>query len=135
MGSQFKFGRKKNKTNLQFIGRNYPLADFEPARANRFIVYFIGADIPSHASHNYAFYYENDNIMLEINFYDFVGFIFNPRDASFISDIVIDFLDPVGVVYGTLRATVIECLEFEKRGDYSSNEITNNRAKFLVSIL
>lgn len=137
MGINFKFGKTFDTPNHRnfIVGRNFPMADYEPARANRFILYTLGAIIPSYSIRNYAFYYENDDTILEINFYDFVNFTFNPNETHLITGFVIDFLDPTGVVYGTLRMNAIRCLEYEKSGDYSSDDITNNRMKFLISII
>lgn len=131
----FKFGVGIVNTVTQHHQLNFNVIDYEPARANRFIIRTLGTHIPDYQIRSYDFNIVNNNFTFDLFFHDFVNFTFNPNNFNNITGFVLEYLDPVGVVYDTLNIEVIEHLEFNKFGDYSDDTITTNYAKFTIRLV
>ena len=134
----FKFGVGFNFTHQTIPYRhqiNRVVTDYEPARANRFIIHTLGTFIPDYQIRSYDLNIVGNNFSLDLFFHDFVSFTFNPNNFNHITGFLIEYVDPVGVVYNRLNVEVIEHLEFNKFGDYSDDTITINHAKFLIRVI
>lgn len=136
----FKFGRNDLQLSGILLDRNVRpvnfnhIIPFEPARNNRFILNTIGVNIPPYFIQNYTFTYENNTHFFEVNFIDAIGTIFRPNYIENITGFTLELLDPAGIIYNRLHIDVLNCLEYSKSGDYSSDVTTTNYAKFTVIV-
>ncbi len=134
----FKFGVgfKLTQNTIPYFHRINPiLYEYEPARANRFILTTLGTEIPNYLIRSYDFDIIDNNFTFDITFHDLVSFTFNPNNFNHITGFLMEYIDPVGVVYNTLNIEVIDYLEYSKSGDYSDDTITTNYAKFLIRLV
>jgi len=121
---------------IPYIHRINPVIhQYEPARANRFILTTLGTEIPNYQLRSYDFGIHENNFTFEISFHDLVSFTFNPENFYNITGFLMEYIDPVGVVYNTLNLEVVDHLSYSKSGDYSDDTITTNYAKFLIRLV
>jgi hypothetical protein len=117
-------------SKLTIPSNYYPI---EPAMENRFVIKITGADIPEYLFRKYKIYNEGEELILTTEFLESVMFTFNPTEFFNITEVTIDYLDPTGVPHQSILFPV-KGSNFKKVGDYSSNEITTIKMRFIVDI-
>lgn len=131
----FKLGR-----GIEIVQPTFPqinlqpaITNFEPSRTNRFILYVLGVDIPIYLIRRYELNSENGRIFtLKFNFIETVNFMFDPYSVNDITGFRIEFLDPTGVVANTIELNAVNCIGYQRSGDYSNDDLLNNTLTFIV---
>jgi len=103
----------------------------EPLKENRFIINFIGTNIPSYLFREYKIFNNGDNLIFTTKFFETVNFSFNPIEFFNITGVVIDYLDPIGQVINSLSFTVTGS-NFKRKQSYSNDELQLNKLKFII---
>lgn len=121
---------KKEKKEKKQLLLAQPV-QYEPSRANQFIINFIGIDIPVFLFTKYEIYNEGEELIFTTEMYEILNYILNPEDFFNITDVRIDFLDPTGVVVNFLKFGIKKS-NFEKKGEYGVDDIS--RIEFVFTV-
>jgi hypothetical protein len=105
----------------------------EPLKNNRFIITFPNVDIHPYLFRNYEMFNEGENLIFTTEFLETITYTFNPKDFFKITDVKIEYLDPVGEVVGGMTFKV-KGSNFNKKGDYSDDNLQLNTLRFVVDI-
>lgn len=105
----------------------------EPAKSNRFIIKLIGVDIPEYLFRKYKIHNEGEELIFTTEFYETVNYTFNPGEFFNVTGVEINYLDPVGEVHNSLIFSV-KGSNFKKVGEYSSDNITTTKLRFVIDI-
>lgn len=110
---------------------NSKFKSYEPSKTNRFLIKVKDVFIPEYLFHKYKLYNIGEDLILELEFYESVIYTFNPADFFKITDVEIQYLDPIGNVHNSLSFK-IKGSNFIKKGNYKSDSITKNKLRFIV---
>jgi hypothetical protein len=107
------------------------MGPLEPKTDSRWVITTKGFEIPKWLFRNYKLYNDGEDIIVECEIIEPLHITFNPADYMKITDILVEYLDPVGIVVSSLLME-IKGLNFVTSGDYESNEL--KKTKFLFKI-
>jgi hypothetical protein len=105
---------------------------YEPKTDSRWIINTHGFEIPSWLFRNYKLYNEGEKIIMECEILEQLNITFKPSDLMTITDVSIDYLDPVGVITDSLIMEV-KGINFTTGGDYSSTELKKTHFRFEIN--
>jgi len=74
---------------------------------------------------------EGENIILETSFFETILGTYNPLDLMNITDLKIEYLNPVGEVVGGFDMTV-KGVNFEKHHSYSDDSLLITNLRFVI---
>lgn len=103
----------------------------EPLKSNRWIIKTKPLVITDFLFREYKMYNEGEDIILETSFLETILETYNPIDLMNITDLTIQYLDPVGNVVGGFDMT-IKGVNFEKHHSYSSDELLITNLRFVI---
>jgi hypothetical protein len=112
------------------LAERFPL--IEPLRCNRWIIKLDGMDIEPFLFRKYKMYNEGEEIIFLTEFYETVQQSYNPKDLLNIVGVIIEYLDPTGVVVQTLKFDV-KGLNFEIKQSYGKDKLQIVKLRFVVN--
>lgn len=104
----------------------------EPQQSNRFLINIIDSKIPSHLFRKYKIYNEDETLIFKTEFIETVRFTFNPADFFQMTEVEIDYFDPVGEIINTMSFEV-KGSNFKKVGSYSKGELSTVKLRFIIN--
>jgi hypothetical protein len=105
---------------------------YEPKTESRWFIKTHGFEISSWLFTNYTLYNEGEKIIMECDIWEPVHITFKPSDLMSITDVSIEYLDPVGIVTDSLIMEV-KGINFTTGGDYSSYELKKTHLRFEIN--
>jgi len=109
---------------------------FEPLKTNRFIIRFLGNEninIPEYLFRGFKMENVGEDIILKIKMYETTDYAFNPKDLKSITDVKIEFLDPVGTIVHSMILP-IKGSNFKKSASYKKYSLLMNKFRFVVDM-
>jgi len=103
----------------------------EPLKSNRWVIKTKPLEITDFLFREYKMYNEGENIIFETSFIETILGTFNPRELMNITDLTIQYLDPVGEVVGGFDMTV-KGINFEKHHSYSDDSLLTTNLRFVI---
>lgn len=103
----------------------------EPLKSNRWVIKTSPTVITDFLFREYKMFNEGENIILETSFFETILGVYNPKDLMNITDITIEYLDPIGEVVGGLTMTV-KGINFEKHHSYSDDNLLITNLRFVI---
>jgi hypothetical protein len=110
---------------------NLTFNPYEPKMDNRFIIKFLGVDIPEYLFRKYEIYNEGEELIFTTEFIEPLHFTFNPKDIFNIISVEIKHLDPAGIEVSHIIFNV-KGSNFEQKGDYSDGKLLINNFRFVI---
>lgn len=110
---------------------NMESVSFEPLRSNRFIIKFYGMDIPPYLFKSYKFLNVGGEIIFITEFFETCNHTFNPQDIFNVIEVVVERLDPSGVLVQGLKFDV-KGVNFVQKGDYSQDSLLTTKVRMVV---
>lgn len=104
---------------------------FEPSRDGRFILKFVGYNIPEWLVRSYRFYNDGDKLMMDVKIIEAQIFVIDPTKLFDIEAIHLTFLDAVGMEY-MKHTFAINGMNFEHICDYSINDLSTYQFVFEI---
>lgn len=104
----------------------------EPLKSNRWILRTYPLNIDYHLFNEYKLYYDGNNIVLKTWFMESVDKSYNPQDLLEITDVTIEYLNPVGKTVSGLKM-IIDSVNFVRKDSYKKDKIMKTKLKFVVS--
>jgi hypothetical protein len=109
---------------------------FEPLKTNRFIIRFLGNEninIPEYLFTGFKMKNIGEDIILKIKLFETTDYTFNPKDLKTITDVKIEFLDPVGTIVHSMILP-IKGSNFKKSANYKEDSLLTNKFRFIVDM-
>lgn len=103
----------------------------EPLKSNRWIIKTSPTVITDFLFREYKMYNEGEEIILETSFFETILGTYNPKDLMNITDLTIEYLDPIGEVVGGFIISV-KGVNFEKNHSYSDDSLLTTNLRFVV---
>ena len=103
----------------------------EPLKSNRWVIKTKPLEITDFLFREYKMYNEGENIIFETSFFETILGTFNPRELMNITDLKIEYLNPVGEVVGGFDMTV-KGINFEKHHSYSDDGLLTTSLRFVI---
>lgn len=103
----------------------------EPLRENRFLINLIGSEVPQYLFKKYKIFNIGDDLIFTTEFYETVDFCFNPKDFFNITEIKIDYLNPIGDVINSLMFNVVGS-NFKINQSYKNDNLQTNKLRFVI---
>jgi len=105
----------------------------EPLKSNRFIIKFNKeVTVPEYLFRNFKIYNEGEKLIFKTKMYQTVNYSFNPADLFKITDVKIEYLDPVGEVVNGLSFD-IQGSNLSYKNDYSDDNLSMIDFQFVVN--
>jgi hypothetical protein len=104
----------------------------EPLKSNRWILRTYPLNIDYHLFNEYKLYYDGNDIVLKTWFMESVDKSYNPQDLLEITDVTIEYLNPVGKTVSGLKM-IIDSVNFVRKDSYKKDKIMKTKLKFVVS--
>lgn len=104
----------------------------EPLKSNRWILRTHPLNINYHLFNEYKLYYDGNDIVLKTWFMESVDKSYNPQDLLEITDVTIEYLNPVGKTVSGLKM-IIDSVNFVRKDSYKKDKIMKTKLKFVVS--
>jgi hypothetical protein len=105
----------------------------EPLKSNRFIIKFNKeVTVPEYLFRNFKIYNEGEKLIFKTKMYQTVNYSFNPADLFKITDVKIEYLDPVGEVVNGLSFDV-QGSNLSYKNDYSDDNLSMIDFQFVVN--
>lgn len=104
----------------------------EPLKSNRWILRTYPLNIEYHLFNEYKLYYDGNDIVLKTWFMESVDKSYNPQDLLEITDVTIEYLNPVGKTVSGLKM-IIDSVNFVRKDSYKKDKIMKTKLKFVVS--
>jgi len=105
----------------------------EPLKSNRFIIKFNKeVTVPEYLFRNFKIYNEGEKLIFKTKMYQTVNYSFNPADLFKITDVTIEYLDPVGEVVNGLSFDV-QGSNLSYKNDYSDDNLSMIDFQFVVN--
>jgi|688.fasta_scaffold587663_2 hypothetical protein len=104
----------------------------EPLKSNRFIINFNEeVKVPEYLFTSFKIYNEGDQLIFKTKIYQTVNYSFNPSDIFKITDIRIEYLDPVGkTVNGVVFKVKGSNLSY--KNSYSDDSLSYINFRFII---
>lgn len=106
----------------------------EPLKSNRWIIKTKPLVITDFLFREYKMYNEGEDIILETSFLETILETYNPIDLMNITDLTIQYLDPVGNVVGGFDMT-IKGVNFEKHHSYANDDLLITNLRFIIDTI
>lgn len=103
----------------------------EPLKENRFIVKFLGMNVPEYLFRKFHIENIGEDFIFTTEMYQTVQYTFNPADLTKITEISLEYLGPVGDLVGGLHM-VVSGSNLEIIGDYSTDELLTVKFRFII---
>ena len=103
----------------------------EPLKSNRWIIETSPLKINPYCFRKYNLFNEGEKIILKTEFMETVEHFYNPEDLMNITDITINYLDPVGETVNGLKMS-ISGVNFEKKHSYKEDELLITKMRFII---
>lgn len=103
----------------------------EPLKSNRWVIKTNPIEINYFLFREYKMYNEGENIILETSFFETVNELYSPIDIMNITDITLEYLDPIGEVVNGFSMT-IKGVNFEKSHSYSDDGLLITNMRFIL---
>ena len=104
----------------------------EPLKSNRWILRTHPLNINYHLFNEYKLYYDGNEMVLKTQFMESVDKSYNPQDLLEITDVTIEYLNPVGKTVSGLKM-IIDSVNFVRKDSYKKDKIMKTKLKFVVS--
>jgi len=105
----------------------------EPLKSNRFIIKFNKeVTVPEYLFRNFKIYNEGEKLIFKTKMYQTVNYSFNPADLFKITDVKIEYLDPVGEVVNGLSFDV-QGSNLSYKNDYSDDNLSMIDFQFVIN--
>lgn len=95
----------------------------EPLLSNRFLFKTFGTEIPVNNFRRYKLYNNGEDLILDVDIFETVNFVFDPNEVFNLTDIDIEYVDPAGLPISTMKFEVTG-INFEKYGDYAESDLS-----------
>jgi hypothetical protein len=104
----------------------------EPLKNNRWIIKFNDeVKVPEYLFSNFKIKNEGEFFVLKTKIYETVKYSFNPKDLFKITDVYVEYLDPIGKVVNGMRLPV-KGSNLSKSCDYSKDGIMTTNFRFVI---
>lgn len=104
----------------------------EPLKSNRFIIKFNDeVKIPEYLFSKFKIYNQADKLFFKTKMYQTIDYSFNPQDLFKITDVTINYLDPVGEVVNGLTFS-IKGSNMSYKNDYSDDGLSVIKFLFVI---
>ena len=104
----------------------------EPLKNNRWIIKFNDeVKVPEYLFKNFKIKNEGEFFVLKTKIYETVEYSFNPKDLFKITDVYVEYLDPIGKVVNGMRLPV-KGSNLSKSCDYSKDGIMTTNFRFVI---
>ena len=103
----------------------------EPLRENRFLINLIGSEVPQYLFKKYKIFNIGDDLIFTTEFYETVDFCFNPKEFFNITEIKIDYINPIGDVINSLMFNVVGS-NFKINQSYKNDNLQTNKLRFVI---
>jgi hypothetical protein len=105
----------------------------EPLKSNRFIIKFNDeVKIPEYLFRSFKIYNEGDNLIFKTKIFQTVDYSFNPSDIFKITDVKIEYLDPIGEVVNGLSFDV-QGSNISFKNDYADDSLSTIYFQFVIN--
>jgi hypothetical protein len=105
---------------------------FEPLTKNRFIIRFNKEVlVPEYLFRKFHIENVGEDYIFTTEIYQTVEYTFNPSDLTKITEVILEFLGPVGDLVGGLHM-VVSGSNLEISGDYSEDDLLFVKFRFLI---
>lgn len=105
--------------------------NFEPLQGNRWIINTHPISIIPYLFRKYKMYNEGELIIFETEFIETVMDTYNPKELLEITDITLEYLDPIGSVVGGLIMKV-NGINFKRKHSYSGNDLMITKLRIVI---
>lgn len=106
----------------------------EPLKSNRWLIRTYPTQIHPYLFRKYKLYNEGETIILTTEFMETVQVSYNPKDLLEITDIRLEYLDPVGEVVSGLNM-IVKGINFEKKHSYKKDKLLLTKMRFVIDII
>jgi hypothetical protein len=103
----------------------------EPLKSNRWIIRTYPFEITDFLFREYKMYNEGEEIILETSFFETIHHVYTPKEIMDITDLSIEYLDPIGNVVNGLKMS-IKGVNFEKHHSYSDDGLMVTKLRFIL---
>jgi hypothetical protein len=121
---------KKNGKKMSELLKKHELV-YEPLRNNRFVIKFIGIDIPEFLFRSYKIFNNGSEIIFTAKINEIINYTLNPQDLFKLTDVIVEYLDPTGVVVNGLKFEV-KGINFKQVLDYSDDDLKFTLVRIVV---
>jgi hypothetical protein len=105
----------------------------EPLKSNRFLIKFNDeVKVPEYLFRSFKIYNEGDNLIFKTKIFQTVDYSFNPSDIFKITDVKIEYLDPIGEVVNGLSFDV-QGSNLSFKNDYSDDSLSMIDFQFVIN--
>lgn len=105
----------------------------EPLKSNRWIIKFVGLDLPPYLFSKYKMYNEGGMIFFKTQFYETVHHSYNPKNIFNIEQVIIEYLDPIGDVINGLSFKP-KGINFKRKHSYSDDDLMITKLTIIIDI-
>jgi len=120
-----------NKANKKSKFEDFKMV--EPLKNNRFLIEFPELNIPQFLFRNYEMYNDGEKMLFTTEILETINYTFNPKDFFKITEVKIEYLDPIGESVGGFTFKV-KGSNFKKTGSYSDDSLQTNHFTFIIDI-
>jgi hypothetical protein len=105
----------------------------EPLKSNRFLIKFNDeVKVPEYLFRSFKIYNEGDNLIFKTKIFQTVDYSFNPSDIFKITDVKIEYLDPIGEVVNGLSFDV-QGSNISFKNDYADDSLSTIYFQFVIN--
>ena len=112
------------------------ISDFtpiEPLKSNRFLIKFNDeVKIPEYLFRSFKIYNEGKDLIFRTKIFQTVDYSFNPSDIFKITDVKIEYLDPIGEVVNGLSFDV-QGSNISFKNDYADDSLSTIYFQFVIN--
>lgn len=106
----------------------------EPLKANRWIIHFNDEiKVPIYLFNKYKIKNEGDGLILTIRMFNSVEYSFNPADLFKITEVKIEYLDPIGEIVNGLILPV-KGSNLETKCSYKDDNLMMTNFRFVIDV-
>ena len=105
--------------------------NYEPLRSNRWLIETYPTKITPYLFRKYSMFIEGEVIIFKSEFFEIIQESYSPMDLMNITDITLNYLDPIGEVVGGFKM-LVGGLNFEKNHSYSNDDVLTTKLRFVI---
>ena len=105
--------------------------NYEPLRSNRWLIETYPTKINPYLFRKYKMFNEGKEIIFKTEFFEIVQESYNPIDLMNITDITLNYLDPINEVVGGFKM-LVGGMNFEKNHSYSNDDLLTTKLRFVI---
>lgn len=106
----------------------------EPLKENRWVIKTYPHKINPFLFRKYKMYNEGEKIIFKTSFFESVHDLYNPADIMEITDITLEYLDPVGEVMNGFKM-IVSGMNFEKKHSYKNDGLLTTDLRFVIDFI